>query len=166
MLKIRLATHDDASAMMVVHREAVFSKAQAHYELATLEAWSAGPTPDRIARVEQEISNADFIVLVAEAGHQIIGFAMGVPSKNELRAVYVKHNPIGNVGSALLSEIEKRVFMAGAKFLTCDASLNAQVFYQNNGYTPEGPIDHVLANGVTVPCVRMKKTSLNMVLKG
>jgi hypothetical protein len=68
--------------------------------------------------------------LVAEADDEIIGFAMANPSKNELLAVYIKPNSIGNVGHALLTEVENRAFRVG-EFLTCDASLNAEGFYSS-----------------------------------
>jgi hypothetical protein len=156
MLRIRVARPYDAAATMRVRREAVLSKAGSHYPQATLEAWSPGATPNRVAHVEKEIADPAFIVLVAEAGEEITGFAMAIPSKNELRAVYVKPNSIGNVGRALLTEVEKRAFTV-AEFLICDASLNAERFYKANGYTEELRADHVLSSGPTIPCVRMKK---------
>jgi hypothetical protein len=40
--------------------------------------------------VEQEIADPAFIVLVAETAGDLIGFAMALPSKGELHAIYVK----------------------------------------------------------------------------
>lgn len=156
MLTIRPARPNDATAMMRAHREAIFSKAAGHYHQTTLDAWGAGATGGRVAHVEQEISDPGFIVLVAEAGDEIIGFAMAIPSKNELRAVYVKPNSIGNVGRALLAELEKRAFTV-TEFLICDASLNAEKFYKVNGYTEELQTHHVLGSGRSMACIRMKK---------
>jgi putative acetyltransferase len=156
MLKIRPARIDDATALMHVHREAVFSKAANHYSDNELEEWAPGATPDRVTRVEQEISDPAFVVLVAEAGEEIIGFAMAIPSQAELRAVYVKPNSIGGVGCALLRELEKHVFET-VEYLTCDASLNAAKFYKQSGYSDEGAAKHVLRSGGTVSCVRMRK---------
>ena len=79
-----------------------------------------------------------------------------IRSKNGLLAVYVKPNSIGNVGRALLAEVEKRAF-AVAEFLICDASLNAEGFYKTNGYTEEFRTDHVMGLGATIACIRMKK---------
>jgi hypothetical protein len=42
MLTIRAAAESDATAMMHVHREAVFAKAARHYPRAVLEAWAPG----------------------------------------------------------------------------------------------------------------------------
>jgi putative acetyltransferase len=160
LLKIRPAVHSDAAIMMLVHQEAIFSRAGAHYQPATLKEWAAGATPDRIARVEQDIADPNFIILIAQAGDEVIGFAIAVPSKNELRAVYVKRNPIGKIGTALLADVEQRAFNAGAEWLACDASLNAEAFYKANGYAEESRADHLLSSGGTMACVRMKKACL------
>ncbi len=155
-LTIRPARPNDAIAMTQVHREAILSKAAGHYQRSTLDAWAVGATPDRIARVEQQISDPEFIVLLAEAGDEVIGYGVAVPSRQQLRALYVKSNAIGRVGSALLTELEQHAFRT-SEVLTCDASLNAVGFYRANGYREEGRVEHVLSSGVSVPCMRMKK---------
>ena len=157
MVKTRPAIPSDATAMLLVHREAVASKAGAHYAQATIRAWAAGATPDRVARVELQIADPDFVVLVAEAGDEVVGYAIATPSKNELRAVYVKPNSIGHVGRALLAEVERRAFNAGTEFLVCSASLNAEAFYKANGYTEEGRGQHRMRTGDLMDCVFMRK---------
>ena len=82
---------------------------------------------------------------------------MAAPSRNELRAVYVKPNSIGRIGRALLAEVEKRALNAGAEFLVCDASLSAEAFYRANGYTEEGRGQHRLRSGELMECVFMRK---------
>jgi ribosomal protein S18 acetylase RimI-like enzyme len=142
--------------MMRVHREAILSKAAGHYRQSTLDAWALGPAPDRVARAAQQTADPGFIVLVAEAGDEIVGYGVAVPSREQLRALCVKPNAIGRVGSALLGEMEKRAF-ATAEVLTCDASLNAVAFYRANGYAEQGRVEHVVKSGASVACVRMKK---------
>jgi L-amino acid N-acyltransferase YncA len=156
MLTIRPARTSDAIAMMDVHREAILSKAAGHYPQSTLDEWALGATPDRVARIERQIADPEFIVLVAEAGGKVIGYGVAVPSHQELRALYVRPNAIGRVGKALLSELEKQAFRT-TEVLTCDASLNAVGFYRANGYTEQGRTDHVLSSGGSVPCIRMEK---------
>jgi ribosomal protein S18 acetylase RimI-like enzyme len=143
--------------MLLVHRDAVFSKAAAQYAPATLSAWAAGPTPDRVARIELRIADPGSVVLVAEVGDEIIGYVVATPARNELRAVYVKPNSIGHVGYALLAEIERRAFNAGTEYLTCSASLSAVEFYKANGYTEEGRGEHRLRTGDLMDCVFMRK---------
>ncbi|HMD70259.1 MAG TPA: GNAT family N-acetyltransferase [Bryobacteraceae bacterium] len=142
--------------MLRVHREAILSKAAGHYPQTTLDAWALGVTPDRVARAERQIADPEFIVLVAEAGDELIGYGVAIRSQGQLRGLYVKPNTISRVGSALLSELEKLVFRT-AEFLTCDASLNAVGFYRAHGYAELGRTDHVLMSGANVPCMRMKK---------
>jgi ribosomal protein S18 acetylase RimI-like enzyme len=156
MLTIRPARPNDAIVVLCVHREAILSKSADHYPRSELDAWALGATPDRLARLERQIADPEFIVLVAEAGDGIIGYGVAVPSLGQLRALYVKPNPIGRVGSALLGELEKRAFRT-AEILTCDASLNSVGFYRANGYTEEARMDHVLSSGASVACMRMKK---------
>ena len=156
MLTIRPARPSDAAAMLQVHREAILSKAAGHYQQVTLDAWAVGVTADRVARFERQIVDPEFIVLVAEAGRELIGYGIAVPSHRQLRALYVKPNAIGRVGVTLLAEVETLAFEV-AEELTCDASLNAVAFYRANGYTELGRMEHVLSSGASVPCMRMKK---------
>ena len=156
MLTIRTARPDDAVAILRVHREAILLKAAGHYPESTLGAWALGVTPERVARLAQQIADPEFIVVVAEAGEEAIGYGVAVPVREQLRALYVKPNSIGRVGTVLLAELEKRAFLT-AESLRCDASLNAVAFYGAHGYTEEGRADHVLGSGACVPCVRMKK---------
>lgn len=158
MLKIRRAVRDDITEIVLVRREAIFSKAATHYDQATLNDWAdAMDTTNRVARFEQKISDAGFIVLVAEAGDEIIGFAMADLSNNELQALYTKPNPIGKVGRVLLAALESLAFET-APFLVCDASLNAESFYEANGYTEESRKDHVSSpGGVISRVVEMRK---------
>jgi len=157
MLKIRLAARDDGTEIIRVRREAILSKAGTHYDQAAVAAWVGTDTADRLARIEREISDPGMIILVAEAGDVTIGFAMAIPAQNELRALYVRPNPVGQVGCALLAALEAQAFET-AEFLVCDASLNAQRFYAANGYGEEGRKDHVsIPGGVVSGMVQMRK---------
>jgi len=157
MLTIRPAAPSDAAAIMGVRREAILSKAGTHYDPAGVTAWLGTDTRDRLVRIEREIADPAMIVLVAEAGDDLIGFAMAVPAQHELRALYVRPNPIGQVGRALLAALEAQAFEA-ADFLVCDASLNAEHFYAANGYVEESRKDHVsIPGGVVSGMVQMRK---------
>ena len=157
-LEIRRAAPGDATAIVLVRREAILSKAKTHYDLAILNDWAdAMGASERVARIERRISDPVSIVLVAEAGDEIIGFAMADLSKNELQALYAKSNQIGKVGQLLLAALEQLAFET-VSFLGCDASLNAESFYKANGYTEECRKDHVSRpGGVVSRVVQMKK---------
>jgi putative acetyltransferase len=157
-LEIRPAVHSDATAIMAVRREAILSKAGSHYDQAALNDWAdAMDAGDRAARIARNISDPGFVVLVAEAGGDIIGFAIAALAKNELQALYVSPNQIGKVGYALLAAIEKIAFKT-VPFLVCDASLNAADFYKTNGYGEECRKDFVARpGGVMSRVVQMRK---------
>jgi GNAT superfamily N-acetyltransferase len=158
MLKIRRAVRDDATRIMLVRREAILAKAAVHYDQLILNDWAGSiDITDRVAHIKKKISDPNCIVVVAEAGDEIIGFAMAVPSKNELQALYTRPNPIGHVGQALLAAVEDLAFEA-AEFLTCDASLNAERFYKANGYREECRKDQVSSSGAVIStAVQMRK---------
>jgi len=157
MVKIRPAVRSDAAAIVSVRQEAIFSKASAHYAPGILDAWAASAMPDREARVELQIADPGFVVLVAETGEEIIGYAIATPARSELRAVYVKPNPIGRVGRALLEAIEQRAFNSGTEFLVCSASLSGEAFYKFNGYTEDHRGHYRMRNGDLMDCVFMRK---------
>jgi len=157
MLTIRPARPADAVAILEVHRVAILARCASHYPQTALDAWAIGPTPERIASQEQRIADPAIITLVAESDGEIIGFAIAAPAAQELRSLYVKPNPIGRVGSALLAELERRAFQT-CDHLTCDASLNAVPFYTAHGYTEESRVEHTLSSGARIPCVRMSKS--------
>jgi hypothetical protein len=157
-LEIRRAVPNDAAAIVRVRREAILSKAKTHYDLIILNDWAdAMDASERVARIERKISDPASIVLVAEAGDEIIGFAIADLSNSELQALYTRSNPIGKVGQVLLAALEQLAFET-VPFLGCDASLNAERFYKANGYTEECRKDYVSRpGGVVSRVVQMRK---------
>lgn len=151
--KIRLAVREDAPEILRVRQEAVLAKAASHYGPEILNDWAHAVDAARIAR---QISDPDYRVLVAEAGGDIIGFAMVVLSTRELKALYTRPNPIGRIGRTLLLAIENLAFQT-VSHLVCEASLNAEGFYRANGYAEESRADRVSRRGVISRVVWMKK---------
>jgi L-amino acid N-acyltransferase YncA len=156
MLTIRVARPHDAVAMAEVRREAILSTDGEHYPAPTVEAWVTDGASDRVARYVQQIDDPQLIVLIAEAGDDVIGFAVADPTREELRAIYVKRNSVGRVGQTLLSEVERRAF-ATADRLTVVASETAVEFYVENGYSDDGPARYLDSTGSFVPCRTMRK---------
>jgi GNAT superfamily N-acetyltransferase len=158
ILQIRPAVRGDAVEITRARREAILAKAGSHYDQVIVQEWAgAMDASDRVARIGKQIFDPNYLVLVAEAATEIIGFAMANLSKNELLALYVKPNSIGKVGRALLAALEKLAFEK-APFLVCDASLNAEGFYKANGYTEECRKDYIPSpGGVISRVVQMKK---------
>jgi hypothetical protein len=153
-LEIRAALRADVTDIMRVRRQAILSKAASHYDPVTLNDWADAADAGRMAK---RISDPDYRALVAEADGEIIGFAVAAISKRELQALYVKQNPIGNIGTALLAAIEALAFKA-VPFLVCDASLNAESFYKAHGYIEECRKDQVSSSGDMISrVVQMRK---------
>jgi hypothetical protein len=151
--KIRSAVRGDVTEIVQARREAILAKAAGHYDPVILNDWANAGDQERIAK---RISDPDHRTLVAEAGGEILGFAMAALSKSELLALYARPNQIGHIGRDLLAAIELLVFQA-APLLVCDASLNAEGFYKANGYTAECVKDFVSSSGIISRVVRMKK---------
>jgi hypothetical protein len=158
VLKIRPAVRDDVAEIARVRREAILSKAAGHYDQTILHDWADAVD---VVRIKKRISDPNYIVLVATAADQMIGFAIAALSKNELQALYARPNPIGHVGRELLAALEIRAFEV-VQSLGCDASLNAENFYKANGYAEQGRKDHISSRrGLISPVVRMIKRRPN-----
>jgi putative acetyltransferase len=158
-IEIRQAILDDAEGIVQVHYDAVHVTAAEHYDESILMEWSSR-NRDRVTKLRNQISdNAENeLMLVAVRNSVVIGFAEAVPSKCELRAVYVDPKCGRNgVGRLLLSSLEKLVVERGAEELWLDSSLTAQAFYAANGYTDEGTGMHRLRSGQEMQCVKMRK---------
>lgn len=155
--KIRSAVRGDVTEIVRVRREAIFARAASHYDPVILNDWANAGDAGRTAK---RISDPDYRTLVAEAGGEIIGFAMAALSKRELLALYARPNKTGNIGRDLLAAIEQLAFQAAA-LLVCEASLNAEAFYKANGYTAERGKDLVTSSGVVSRVVKMKKPRPN-----
>jgi Acetyltransferase (GNAT) domain len=152
-LEIRAAVRSDVAEIIRVRREAILSKAASHYDPVILNDWADAADAGRIAK---RISDPDYRALVAEADGDIIGFAIAAISKQELQALYVKPNPVGNIGTALLAAIEELAFRA-VPFLVCDSSLNAESFYKAHGYIEECRKDRVSSSGAMISRVVVMK---------
>jgi putative acetyltransferase len=159
MLKIRDAVESDALAIYEVHREAVHITASKDYDQAILDEWSSNAV-NRVDLLRAHIlDNPDrTVMVVAELDGKVVGFGEIVPSKNELRAVYVSPSAgRQGVGKALLNEIESIARQHHVKFLWLDSSLTAAKFYADNGYQNDGDSEHELKTGRMMKCVKMSK---------
>lgn len=158
---MRAARLGDAPAIMEVHRSAVRGIAASSYDLEVLDGWAPDDiSQDRIDAVARTIEIGEELILVAEdeAG-RIMGFGWTVPARSELRGLYVRaeHARIG-IGRAILSRLETSALEAGIMALHLESSLNAQPFYQANGYVVIERGELNLPSGARMACVRMRKS--------
>jgi putative acetyltransferase len=153
------AKPNDAADIVGAHYAAVHSSAAAYYTADILNNWSNPVSPERIARFVKTVGDPDKIVLVAKCGDQLAGFGLVEVSAQYLGAIYV-HPDFGGlgVGSRILGQLERVAMERGVAKLRLDASLNARAFYEKHGYRVLRSGTHELDNGVSMACLKMKKT--------
>jgi GNAT superfamily N-acetyltransferase len=161
LLALRLGRPEDAFAICDVHRSAVRGIAIEIYSREVIDGWAPiDISPERVTGFAQQIENGEEIVVVAEDPAGVItGFGSIVPSKAELRAVYVRPEHSRNgVGRAILRRLEDLAREAGLTDFRMDASINAEAFYAANGFVSEARGEHTLSSGVRMACVSMRKS--------
>lgn len=158
---VRQARPGDAQGILQAHRSAVRGTAANAYSQDVVDGWAPATfSLERIEAFTRSIERGDAVVIVAEDGTgEIIGFGSIVPANSELRALYVRaeHGRQG-VGRAILLELEALARRAGVIELRMDSSVNAASFYEANGYIAIEHGEHTLQSGVSMQCVRMRKT--------
>jgi putative acetyltransferase len=143
--------------LLEVHHAAVRGLASADYSTEVIEAWAPLPITDQY--VERVLSNPENERrLAAVVGGRIVGIGAVVLARSELRACYVAPQAarIG-VGRSIVSAIEKIAGESGLSSLWLDSSLTAEPFYARLGYGAVGRNVHVLASGLPMACVKMRK---------
>jgi putative acetyltransferase len=157
-LRIRPFETRDAEAVLRVHWDAVHHIACADYDAAVLDEWSRTVDAARLATFAAHREADDERIVVAELSGEVVGFGSIVPRNEELRAVYVASRAARRrVGTAILRELERLARQLGLSMLRLNSSRTAEPFYRAGGYDVEGPGEHRLAGGRTMPCVRMSK---------
>ncbi len=149
---IRRATLEDAPAIYRVHLASI-QTAASHYSPPQLAAWSGSCDPSSYAGpIEHKV------VFVAEQSSVIQGFGQLDPQARVVDAVYVAPDIMRKgIGSSLLSALEAHAKSLGIEQLTLDASLSAMAFFIRAGYTLVAAANHDLGNGVSIPCIAMRK---------
>jgi N-acetylglutamate synthase-like GNAT family acetyltransferase len=153
MLTIRTASEKDREAVLRVHASSVRGICKSHYSEEEIKVWleaarskSAQPVPD------------SYIVLVAEKGHEVVGFAMLDMDKKEVASLYVhaEHGGQG-IGSRLLNKLEDVAIEKGINSLHLRSTLNVVSFYEEAGYEAKEKIKFPLTEKVLLDCVYMEK---------
>lgn len=179
-ISIRKATAADAESVLRVHFAAVHESASQSYERAILDEWAPPVTPLRIAEFKDRFArdlDGELMFVAVErdeasderigertedidetSNERIVGFGSIVPEICELRAVYVAPRATrSGVGTMLLGHLEELARSLSVARLQMDASLNAEQFYLQRGYTSERRGDHFLESGGQMECVYMSK---------
>jgi putative acetyltransferase len=150
---LRCATLEDAPAILRVHMASIRGLGRESYTSAQVEAWCG----DRTAQSYTSPIKEQFM-LVAETQGQVMGFAQLDAKQSTVVAIYV--SPAfarQGIGSELLRGIEEHALSLGLSELRLQASLNAVPFYSGAGYTAGQLSQHVVGNGVSLPCLAMSR---------
>ncbi|NJP08170.1 MAG: GNAT family N-acetyltransferase [Leptolyngbyaceae cyanobacterium RU_5_1] len=160
-IRIEPARPEDAAAILEIHAAAVHQTAAPYYPEEVINSWARLPiTGDQIERFGQRlIENPDHRTVVAKQNNQIVGFGSIDDKNNELQGLYV-HPNFGRcgVGAKILAVLEQEALLLGLSYLRLDASLNAEVFYSQQGFEVVEYGVHQLASGQEMACVKMRKT--------
>ncbi|MDZ8084378.1 MAG: GNAT family N-acetyltransferase [Nostoc sp. DedQUE12b] len=157
-IKVRCCLPSDAESVLKVHRAAIHGTASSCYPKEIIQDWASPITPSKIKAFADNTVIGEETRILAEINSQIVGFGAIVVSNSELRAVYVSPSfGRSGVGTAILQELERLARERGLSELHLNASLNAEPFYQVNGYINEGFEEHILRSGRKMPSVRMRK---------
>jgi putative acetyltransferase len=153
MVIIRRASMKDRKAVLKVHASSIRGICKSHYSEEEIKVWlevarskSAKPIPD------------SYIVLVAEEGREVVGFAMLDVDKKEVTSLYVhaEHGSQG-IGSSLLNKLEDEAREKGINSLQLRSTLNALSFYEEAGYEAKETIKFSLTAEMQLDCVYMEK---------
>jgi putative acetyltransferase len=154
---VRSMRSEEARRFLEIHRESVRGIAAKDYPASVIDRWAPLPITDEL--VERFLDNRDDeIRLMAEIDGQPVGIGALVLSNSELRACYVVPSAARRgVGAALVAEIERIAREHGLVYLQLESSLTAEPFYATLGYLVEGRGELVLASGVHMAAIKMRK---------
>lgn len=153
---VREMRSDDARRFLEIHHAAVRGIAARDYPPAVIDAWAPRITEQALERF---LANRDReIRLMADLGGESVGIGALVVSHAELRACYVAPTAARRgVGSALVAEIERVAHHHGLSHLTLESSTTAEGFYRQLGYEVESRGHLLIAPGVPMAAVKMRK---------
>jgi len=154
-VSVRQASADDNLDVMSVKRAAIQDGADESYSADQVAAWTPGT--DELHDYEAALENDQFLVLVAEIGAAVVGFAILDVESGALLALYIQPGQHGTgIGSTLLGHVETSASMNGADTVDLLASHNAVGFYERHGYERGETVEREIG-GETMPFVTMEK---------
>jgi putative acetyltransferase len=158
LMRIRVATPEDAEPMIHAHYAAVHETAAGPYPPEIIEAWSRSPDEARYQWMRNIITQATDTIMVAEDEFGILGFGIVNTSLSELRALYV-YPTAGRkgIGGEILLALEACAAEQGVSCLHLNASINAERFYLRNGYKALSRGTQRLSSEHEMDCINMEK---------
>ena len=152
-VSVRQARATDNLDVMTVKRAAIQDGAGEDYSADQVAAWTPGT--DELHDYEAALESEKFLVLVAEIGEAVVGFAVLNLESGSLLSLYIQPGQRGTgIGSTLLGHVETSAAMNGADTLDLLASRNAVSFYESHGYEQLERVEREI-DGETIPFVSM-----------
>jgi len=154
---VRSMRLEEARRFLEIHHESVRGLAARDYPASVVDAWAPLSITDE--QVKQFLLNRDAeIRLVAEIDGEPVGIGALVLGSSELRACYVLPRAARRgVGAALVHEIERMARKSGLVSLRLESSLTAEPFYRTLGYEVEERGELLIAPGVPMAAITMRK---------
>lgn len=159
LIRIEPAKPEDAAAILEIHAAAVHQTAAPYYPTEVIQSWSRLPmTIERIERFQRNIASSDEWWFVAKQSEQILGFGC-FDANHQVQGLYV-HPNCGRrgIGSQIFAVLEQTASSLGMSYFQVDASINAEAFYQKQGFKTIEYATHRLNSGQEMACVKMQKT--------
>ena len=129
-LSMRPAHIADLVSILELFVCTIESACKQDYTQAQITAWTS--SAEDKGRWENRIKNQYF--LLAEADHQIVGFA-SLENGRHVDLMFVHKDHLGKgIANRLLFELEKESYELGVKQLSVDASITARPFFEKQGY--------------------------------
>jgi len=154
-VSVRQARATDNLDVMSVKRAAIQAGADESYSAQQVAAWTPGT--DQLRDYEATLEDEGLLVLVAEIGSAVVGFAILDVESGALLALYVQPRQRGTgIGSTLLGHVETSACMNGADTVALLASRNAVGFYERQGYERVETVERDI-DGESIPFVSMEK---------
>jgi GNAT superfamily N-acetyltransferase len=159
LIRIRPARAADGPAIEQLHRASVRRLAVSYYSPAQLESFLAGSTLDRELLEGGTYYVAELgDVLVGSGGWQAVPLGRRGPWCAAIRAIFVHPDwARRGIGRRLVTQAETAAAQAGFAIFELEASLAGVPLYRSLGYREVARYGHAMADGATLPVVRMEK---------
>ena len=151
---IRRAQAGDRDGIWTVFLTSVLELCGTHYERDEVLAWARSAEPETFGG-----SILTLPTLVAEEADRIIAFGQFNPEQAEVMALFVAPGGAGcGIGRTLLRMFEEMALEKGIGWMQMGSTLNAVAFFEKEGYKQARMEQLQLADGTTLPRIRMSKS--------
>lgn len=149
---IREAAPSDRDGIWSVFLASVLELCGTHYDREEVLGWARSLEPE-------SFTSSAGLTLVAEEKNRIVAFGKFDPAQGEVVALYVAPGHTGHgIGRALLKMFEEDALKRGIGWMQMGSTLNAVGFFEKEGYKQARMEQLRLADGTTLPRIRMSKS--------